>query len=98
MKRAVKKRSARFRKRAKAASTARAIKARQAVTKHYRAERIRLNSGGYDSRGRYFGTGQKLYQVTSTKDGTNHLLRAPSAAKAKIDTYNLKPWQKSRDW
>ena len=28
-------------------------------------ERIRLDAGGYDSRGRYFGSGQPLFRVTS---------------------------------
>ena len=28
------------------------------------AERVHLNAGGYDSRGRYYGSGQPLYRLT----------------------------------
>ena len=38
--------------------------------------RIRLNGGGYDSRGRYWGGGAPLYHVASDYDSINYELRA----------------------
>ena len=35
---------------------------------HLRADRIPLNRGGYDSRGRYFGGDAPLYRVTTTRE------------------------------
>lgn len=55
-------------------------------------ERIRLNRGGYDRRGRYYGVGQPLYHVTGENTGTEHtsrrlvideLVRAPDARAAR---------------
>ena len=41
-------------------------------------ERVHLDRGGYDRQGRYYGTGEKLYEVT-TDGGESTRVRAPSA-------------------
>lgn len=48
-----------------------------------RAEKVRLNRGGYDSRGRYFGTGAPLYRVSSDDGRLDQYVRAESAMAAK---------------
>ena len=47
------------------------------------AEHIRINAGGYDSRGRYWGTGTKLYRVTDEDGHLDVHVRAPDAKTAK---------------
>ena len=49
------------------------------------AEHIRLDRGGYDRRGRYWGTGQKLYYVYPRRDlgARGEYIRASSAKEAK---------------
>jgi hypothetical protein len=51
--------------------------------KRYAVERIWLNSGGYDRRGRYFGTGAPLYSVTDNETGKETEVRASSAKAAR---------------
>jgi hypothetical protein len=75
MNKAVRKRSRRFKK----------------LTGKLYAERVRLDRQGYDSHGRYWGVGQKLYRV-SNSDTTNDpyidkFVRAPSADTAKTEVY-----------
>jgi hypothetical protein len=48
-----------------------------------RAEHIPLNRGGYDSRGRYYGVGRKVYRVMDFEGETLGELRADNAAEAK---------------
>ena len=48
-----------------------------------RAEHVRINRGGYDSGGRYWGTGEKLYNVYDTDGDFYEHVRASSAAEAK---------------
>ena len=48
--------------------------------------RVRLNSGGYDSYGRYWGTGQPLFyyeDVSVNHDYVNDFIRADSREHAK---------------
>jgi hypothetical protein len=57
-------------------------------------ERIKLNRGGYDALGRYYGTGEKLWRVTVTDQtsGLNdeQIVRAPTQRDAKAQvTQNL---------
>lgn len=47
------------------------------------AEHVRLNQGGYDSRGRYFGRGEKLYRVTDASGAVDVRVRAPDAVSAR---------------
>ena len=51
-----------------------------------RLQRIRLDSGGYDSGGAYWGHGQPIWWAWSDNDEMNITLRAPSreSAKAKV--------------
>lgn len=46
----------------------------------FAVERVRLNRQGYDSRGRYYGVGEKLYRVT-VLDATSHV-RADDVVRA----------------
>lgn len=58
-------------------------KARAQSGPRMHAERVPLDSGGYDSRGRYWGVGQPLFRV-STDDGSfDDHVRATNAAEAK---------------
>jgi hypothetical protein len=45
--------------------------------------RIRLDTGGYDSNGTYFGEGQPLYWYASADGSIDRMLRADSRAAAK---------------
>lgn len=45
------------------------------------AERVHLNSGGYDRGGRYYGVGQKLYRISG--DGVDMVVRAKDAKAAR---------------
>lgn len=47
------------------------------------AEHVRLNRGGYDRRGRYWGSGEKLYRVYDEVGAINVYLRAPSSEAAR---------------
>jgi hypothetical protein len=53
------------------------------MTKRFTVERIRLDSGGYDSRGRYFGTGAPLFSVTDNETDKTTEVRAGSAKLAR---------------
>lgn len=46
-------------------------------------ERIRLNQGGYDRRGRYWGIGAPLYRVSSDDGEIDKHVRAPDARAAR---------------
>lgn len=49
-----------------------------------RAERVRLDRGGYDRHGRYWGVGEPLYYVYPWDDwGESEYVRAPSAKAAR---------------
>lgn len=52
----------------------------QAPFVHFRAERVRLDRGGYDSRGGYWGRGRPLYRVFADlpADVAAHILDHPS--------------------
>jgi hypothetical protein len=59
---------------------------RYSAKAHLSVERVRLNSGGYDRHGRYYGSGAPLYHVsgeTSTGRYVDEVVRAPSAAAAR---------------
>lgn len=55
-----------------------------AIKLHLR--RVRLDSGGYDPNGTYFGHGERLYWYASDCGSVDAMLRAPSreAAKARV--------------
>ncbi len=80
-----KKTSAAFRRRAKAKANARKAKKLRAATSKLRTNLIRLDRGGYDSRGRYYGVGQKIYAVTDKEGDQLAIVRARSASDAKKD-------------
>jgi hypothetical protein len=46
-------------------------------------QRIRLNSGGYDPNGTYFGWGAPLYWYANDEGTVDAMLRASSRAEAK---------------
>lgn len=48
-----------------------------------RAERVRLDRGGYTRSGRYFGTGAPLYLVTDDEGDIHEYVRAASAVEAR---------------
>lgn len=52
------------------------------------AERIHIDRGGYDRRGRYWGTGQKLYLVHDYQFDINKYVRAENAKLAKDKVLN----------
>jgi len=51
--------------------------------KQYEVKLVRLDRGGYDRHGRYFGVGGKLYQVFDNDSGRSLHVRASSAKKAR---------------
>lgn len=64
---------------------------RKRKPQRYEVERIHLNRGGYDRRGRYWGVGERLYRVTDHEKNKEKYVRAESAksarAKAVHDRY-----------
>ncbi len=52
------------------------------VTGKVRLERVRLNSGGYDRGGAYWGIGEPLW-VAEDSEGERTYLRAPERSEAK---------------
>lgn len=57
---------------------------RKSLYRHaYHVEHVRLDRGGYDKRGRYYGHGEKLYRVTSDDGSFDEFVRAPNAKAAK---------------
>jgi hypothetical protein len=52
------------------------------------AEHIRIDRQGYDSNGRYFGVGQKLYRVYDDK-GFDQYIRASDAKAARTKVLDL---------
>lgn len=68
--------------------------------RRFTAERIRLNQGGYDRRGRYWGNAgaeMLLYRVIDNEEGKRYpeqYVRAPSAKKAiAIAVANPRAWK-----
>jgi len=53
------------------------------MAKRFTVERIRLNSGGYTSSGRYYGTGAPLFAVTDAETDRTTEVRASSAKAAR---------------
>lgn len=53
------------------------------LAKRFTVERIRLNSGGYTSGGRYYGTGAPLFAVTDSETDRTTEVRAGSAKEAR---------------
>ena len=64
-------------------------------------EQVRIDRQGYDSRGRYWGVGQKLYRV-STETGDDVYLRASSAqaarTKVQSERAHVRQAQATREW
>lgn len=52
--------------------------------------RIRLNSGGYDAGGAYWGLGTALWYVAD-QDGNGYFFRCPSREGAKVAVHNEWP-------
>jgi hypothetical protein len=55
------------------------------------AEHIRINKQGYDSSGRYWGVGQKLYRVYDDH-GFDQYIRASDAKAARHKVSDLERW------
>ena len=58
--------------------------------------RVRINAGGYDSGGTYWGIGQPLYQYGA--DGRWSYLRATSREAAKEKIRAMPGWAGARFW
>lgn len=52
-------------------------------SKQFELERVKLDRGGYDPNGRYYGVGQALFRATVPSNGDEALFRAKSASEAK---------------
>ena len=73
-----KKKSGSFRRRALKSARTRQAKALRLKMRGMTASRVRLDRQGYDSRGRYFGTGAPLYQVLIEHDDVEGRIRPPA--------------------
>jgi hypothetical protein len=60
-----------------------AMRGRSVRPSELHAERVRLNQGGYDSSGRYWGQGAPLYHVYDDQGLLDTHVRAPDAPTAK---------------
>lgn len=58
--------------------------------------RVRLNSGGYDPNGTYFGAGEPLYWLSSDGGTIDRMLRAYSREHARTQVLALYPSAKVR--
>jgi len=58
-------------------------KRRSRKPQRYTVDRVSLNRGGYDRRGRYWGIGERLYCVEDAETGKFMHVRAPSAKAAR---------------
>jgi len=58
--------------------------------------RVRLNSGGYDVNGTYFGIGEPLYWYASDDNAIDGMLRASSRAVARAQVFCRYPSSKVR--
>ena len=54
-------------------------------------QRVRLNQGGYDRHGNYWGVGAPLYAYEFAGDGETRHIRAHSREDAKIRIFKLFP-------
>lgn len=72
------------------AARRRGVYSRDTKKKRVRTERVRLNRGGYDSRGRYWGIGAPLYRVYDDEGTIDTHVRAQDSAEArrKVATEN----------
>lgn len=52
------------------------------VDRRISVTRIRLNAGGYTSRGEYYGVGMPLFHVVSNDDEVNYQMRAADRSEA----------------
>lgn len=59
-------------------------------------QKVRLNQGGYDSSGRYWGVGKPLYRTTNDENGDIFFLRAETREMAKIIIQTKPHWQGAR--
>ncbi len=57
--------------------------------------KVRLNQGGYDSNGYYYGVGQSVYQITDEWGTELFVCRASSRVSALSKFANAKPWEKN---
>lgn len=67
----------------RSAPRARRGNAPSAMQKRFTVERIRLNSGGYDHGGRYYGTGAPLFSVHDSETDKTSEVRASCASAAR---------------
>jgi hypothetical protein len=65
----------------------------RAIIRRYTVERIPLNRGGYDRRGRYWGVGYALWEVTDNENERAAIVRASSAASARTKAINTASWR-----
>ena len=80
-----KKKSGSFRRRALKAARLRKAKLLRARANTYAADRVRLDRGGYDQFGKYFGQGAPLYEVESVDENKYGFVRANSAEEARLE-------------
>jgi hypothetical protein len=60
------------------------------------ARRVRLDRGGYDSGGAYWGTGAPLYRVFDEGGNFEDFVRAPSSVAAKTSFFPSTKHRKTR--
>ena len=63
---------------------------------HIRLRRVRLNDGGYDNNGTYFGHGGPLYWYASDDGEIDAMLRAGSREQARTEVLAVYPKAKVR--
>ncbi len=66
------------------------------LAKRFETTRLHLNSGGYDRRGRYWGSGEPLFSVYDRQDGHETVVRAPDAKAARAQA--IEGWARKHNW
>lgn len=62
-----------------------------ATPRKFNLRRVRINSGGYDSGGAYWGIGAPLYWASTVEGETEFFFRAPGRAAAKNEVCKRHP-------
>jgi len=91
-----KKKSGSFRRRALKSARMRKAKELRLKARGYTAKRVRLDRGGYDRNGKYFGHefgpgGGPLYRIDNEDERLTGYVRAHSSAEAKEEAIK-RPW------
>jgi hypothetical protein len=93
-----KKKSGSFRRRALKSARMRKAKELRLKARGYTAKRVRLDRGGYDSSGQYFGSGAPLYEIDNEDERFTGYVRAHSSAEAKEEAIKRPGYWGIRHW